>query len=222
MTTVKPMVTYFSGPFMYYRATSQTIILCLGFSLFLSGCSSVSSLVGGRHKYDYAQNFERMQHYNFYPVSSPVKTDPNFIFIHNSGAKLAIENGMAKKKLRKERNREPDIWLNYYFTGEQGITVGQLNELFNYNLGLAWDDKYGTGQGIANSNYSFSRRTLIVDLVSRNNNRLIWRGSAPTRITADDNDQQKRKALNSAVKVILAPFPPKNNFTSLKTPVFDE
>ncbi len=101
------------------------------------------------------------------------------------------------------------------------MNVGRINTLFNYNLGLAWDDKYGTGQGIANSNYSFSKQTLIIDLVS-SNNRLIWRGSAPTGITAEDNEQQKRKALNQAVKVILAPFPPKNNFTSLKTPVFDE
>ncbi|MCU7800199.1 MAG: DUF4136 domain-containing protein [gamma proteobacterium symbiont of Lucinoma myriamae] len=53
--------------------------------------------------------------------------------------------------------------------------------------------KYGTGQGIANSNYSFSRRILIIDLVSRDNNRLIWRGSAPTRITADDNEQKNER-----------------------------
>jgi len=206
---------------MYYRATFRAIIICLGFSLFLGACSSVSSLVGGRHKHDYAQNFESMQSYNFNPVSAQIKSDANFLFIRNSGAMLAIENGMAAKKLRKERNIDPDIGLNYYFTGDQGMNVGRINTLFNYNLGLAWDDKYGTGQGIAKSNYSFSKQTLIIDLVS-SNNRLIWRGSAPTGITAEDNEQQKRKALNQAVKVILAPFPPKNNFTSLKTPVFDE
>ncbi|MCU7938013.1 MAG: DUF4136 domain-containing protein [gamma proteobacterium symbiont of Bathyaustriella thionipta] len=207
---------------MYYRATLNTIMLCLGFSLFLGGCTSVSTLVGGRHKHDYAQNFEGMQRYNFNPVSLQVKTDPNFIFIQNSGATLAIENGMATKKLRKERNMEPDFWLNYYFTGEQSMTVDQINTLFNYNLGLAWNDKYGTGQGIAKSNHSFSKRTLIIDLVSQDNNRLIWRGSAPTRITADDSEYKKRNALNSAVKVILAPFPPENNFTILKAPVFNE
>ncbi|MCK5663253.1 MAG: DUF4136 domain-containing protein [Thiotrichaceae bacterium] len=206
---------------MYYRATFRTVIVCLGFSLISGACSSVSSLVGGRHKHDYAQNFESMQSYNFNPVSAQIESDANFLFIRNSGAMLAIENGMAAKKLRKERNMEPDIRLNYYFTGEQGMNVGRINTLFNYNLGLAWDDKYGTGQGIANSNYSFSKRTLIVDLIS-SNNRLIWRGSAPTGITAEANEQQKRKALNEAVKVILGPFPPQNNFTSLKTPVFDE
>lgn len=207
---------------MYYRATLSTIIFCLGFSLLLSGCSSVTTLVGGRHKHDYAQDFERMQRYNFQPAPQQIQSHPGYTLIQNSGAMLAIENGMAVKKLRKERHMQPDIWLNYYYTGEQGITVGQLNQLYDYNLGLAWDDKYGTGKGIANSNYSFSRRTLIIDFISRDNNRLIWRGSAPTGITADDGEQQKRKALDKAVKVILAPFPPQNNFTSLKTPVFDE
>lgn len=207
---------------MYYRATFKTIILCLGFSLFLSGCSSVSSLIGGRHKHDYAQNFERMQRYNFHPASPQLMSDANYTFITNSGAMLTIENAMAQKKLLKERNMVPDIWVNYYFTGEQNMTVGQLNTLFDYNLGLAWDDKYGTGQGFANTGYNFSKQTLIVDVVSRDNNRLIWRGSAPTRITTDDSEQSKRKALYEAVKVIMDPFPPKNNFTSLKTPVFDE
>lgn len=206
------------------RATKrvQVILLSITLSLVLGACGSVSSLIGGRHKHDYAQNFESMQHYNFSSLSTQLAADSNFLFIQNSGAQLAIENGMAGKEILKERHLTPDMWLNYYFTGEKGMTVGQLNQLFNYNLGLAWDDKYGTGKGIANSNYSFSKRTLILDLVSKENNRLIWRGSAPTGITPDQSETNKRKALNKAVKVILGPFPPKNNFESLKTPVFDE
>ncbi len=200
----------------------MALFLMLVFSLFFTGCSSVSALVGGRHKHDYAQNFERIQSYNFHPVSNALKNNSDFQFISNSGVLLSIENAMAAKKLRKERNIEPEIWVNYYFTGEHTISVGELNELFNYNLGLAWDDKYGTGQGIANSHYQFSKDTLIIDFVSREGNRLIWRGSAPTSIAMGDSLQSKQEALKEAVKVILAPFPPENNFSSLKTPVFDE
>lgn len=205
-----------------YQSSFKATVFCLGISLFLGACSSISSLVGGRHKHDYAQNFETMQRYNFNPASSSLASDPDFLLIKSSGAQLAIENIMAGKKLRKERNMEPDFWLNYYFTGEKSITVAQLNQQFNYNLGLAWDDKYGTGKGIANSSHNFAKRTLIIDLVSRNNNRLIWRGSAPTGITSDDNAQSRRNALDKAIAVIMAPFPPENNFESIKTPVFDE
>lgn len=205
-----------------FKPKEQFTLFFLGISLFLSGCGSVSSLVGGRHKHDFAQNFESMQHYNFNSAPESLSSNPNFIFIKNSGSQLAIENAMAGKNIRKERNIEPELWLNYYFTGEQSISVGQLNKLFDYNLGLAWDDKYGSGKGIANSSHVFSSRTLIIDLVSNDNNRLIWRGSAPTGITADDNQKSKKKALDSAVEVILDPFPPENNFESLKTPVFDE
>ena len=200
----------------------KVILLAVGFSLFLSACGSVSSLIGGRHKHDYAQNFESMQHYNFSPISTQLAADPDFMFIQNSGAQLAIENRMAEKKLLKERHLTPDMWLNYYFTGEKEVSVGQLNQIFGYNLGLAWDDKYGTGKGIANSNHFFSKHTLIIDLVSKENNRLIWRGSAPTGITSNESESSKRKALDKAVEVILDPFPPLNNFESLKTPVFDE
>ncbi len=197
-------------------------LLAIGLSLLLGACGSVSSLIGGRHKHDYAQNFESMQHYNFSPISTQLAADPDFRFIQNSGAQLAIENQMAEKKLLKERHLSPDMWLNYYFTGEQEVSVGQLNQIFGYNLGLAWDDKYGTGKGIANSSHFFSKRTLIIDLVSRQNNRLIWRGSAPTGITSNENESSKRTALSKAAEVILDPFPPLNNFESLKTPVFDE
>ncbi|MCW8929855.1 MAG: DUF4136 domain-containing protein [Gammaproteobacteria bacterium] len=204
------------------KLKAKSILFLLYISFILSACSSVSSLVGGRHKHDYAQNFETMTRYNFSPASTQLTANPDFIFIQSSGAQLAIENGMATKKLLKERHMTPDMWLNYYFTGEEEISVGELNKLFEYNLGLAWDDKYGTGKGIANSDYHFSKRTIIIDLVSKERNRLIWRGSAPTGITSDDSERNKREALDEAVKVILAPFPPQNNFESLKTPVFNE
>lgn len=188
-------------------------------SIGLSSCSSVSKMVGGRHKYDHAQNFEGMQQYNFSPMMAQLQDNPDLRFIREAGVVLAIENTMAAKQIRKERYGEPDFWLNFFFTGEHEQTVGQLNQLFGYNLGLAWDDKYGAGKGIANSDYRFSRRTLIIDLVSRNGNRLVWRGSTPTNITAQLSDSQKRDALNSAVEVILAPFPPENIFKSLKRAV---
>ncbi len=205
-----------------YKLSFKAFIFCLGSSLFLGACTSVSSLIGGRHKHDYAQNFESMVRYNFNPVPASLAANPDFLFIQNSGAKLAIENIMAGKKILKERNMTPDFWLNYYFSGEKPLSVAQLNKIFNYNLGLAWDDKYGTGQGIANSSHIFSRGTLIIDIVSREGNRLIWRGSAPTGITSDDNKRSKRKALDDSVKVIMTPFPPQNNFESIKKPVFDE
>ncbi len=200
----------------------RNISFYLAVLIFLGACSSVSSLIGGRHKHDHAQNFETMQTYDFNPAPDLLSANPDFIFVQNSGSQLAIENAMAMKKIRKERHLKPDFWLNYYFTGEQGITVNQLNEVFNYNLGLAWDDQYGTGKGIANSKHHFSSHTLIIDFVSKNNNRLIWRGSAPTSLRSDDNENDKRTSLNKAMDVILAPFPPENNFESLKTPVFDE
>jgi len=207
---------------LHYSATFKIIMLCLTFSFFLNSCSSVSSLVGGRHKYDHAQNFENMQRYNFHPAPEKVKIDNNYNFITHSGVVLSIENRMAAKKIRKERILQPDFWVNYYFTGEQAMTTAQINKLFAYNLGLAWDDKYGGGKGIADNSHSFSRRTLVIDLVSRDNNHLIWRGSAPTGITAGFTEQEKRNSLDDAVKVILSPFPPENDFSSLKSTFFNE
>ncbi len=198
------------------------LILIFTMTLILVACSSVpsiTSLIGVRHKYDHAQNFERMKKYDFSPISNKLKANPDFKFLQQSGAQLAIENIMATKRISKERHTTPDFWLNYYYTGEHGITVGGLNKFFNYNLGLAWDDKYGVGNSIANTGHNFSTGTLIIDLISRNNNKLIWRGSAPVNIDNDDTYDEKRQALQKSVSVIMSPFPPKNNFSSLKQAV---
>lgn len=199
--------------------TRSLLIITLGFSLILGACSSVpsiTSLIGGRHKYDHAQNFEAMNKYNFSPVSSELSVNLDFNFFQESGGQLAIENIMATKKITKERHAVPDFWLNYYYTGKQSITVVQLNSFFHYNLGLAWDDKYGTGLGIADNSHKFSTNTLIIDLVSHNGNQLIWRGSAPVNISKNDNYDEKRTSLQKSVGTIMSPFPPENNFASLK------
>ncbi len=203
----------------YYRKHSVIALLLL-LGLLLSACSSsvttVSSLIGGRVKYDYAQNFESMQKYNFMPAPAAVKNNPDYQFIHSQGATLAIENTMASKKIRKERYAVPDFLVNYYFVGKKGISVGQLNKLYGYNLGLTWDDEYGTGKGIANTSHIFSEATFIVDLISSDGNRLIWRGSVPTSIDRDNSEDENRKLLHKAVDVILDSFPPENYFKSLK------
>ncbi len=199
------------------------LITGLLLSLLLTACSSsvttVSSLLGARVKYDYAQNFKAMQKYNFNPAPDTIKNNPDYRFIQSVGATLAIENTMAAKKIRKERHILPDFWVNYYFVGDKGINIGQLNELYSYNLGLVWDDKYGNGEGIANTSHKFSAGTFIIDLVSPEGNRLIWRGSVPTSIERDKSEDKNRQLINKAVEVILDSFPPENFFKSLKDAV---
>jgi hypothetical protein len=198
------------------------IISLLVASISLSGCVSVSKVIGGRHKYDHAQNFEIMQRYNFYPVPEKIQRLPEYRYILDSGATLVLENAMAAKLIRKERYATPDFWLNFYYVGEKSITTGELNKLNEYNLGLAWDDKYGTGEGIANIKHRFSSGQFIIDLVSKTQNRLIWRGSTATGIDPEDAYEQRKKKLTKAVEVIMSPFPPENNFSSLKSGVLEE
>lgn len=206
---------------MNFSPVIRLIVFAISLMLVLDGCTSVSELIGGRYKHDYAQNFERMNKYNFNPVSTELEANADYRFIRDSGAVLAIENAMATKKLMKESYATPDFWLNYYYTGQQTISVEQLNKLFNYNLGLAWDDKYGTGKGHANTSHRFSKNTLIIDLVAIDNQQLIWRGSAPIGISRSDSADEKRNDLKKAVAVIMSPFPPKNKFASLKNAVPD-
>lgn len=204
------MIKLFPSPLLLLLLTS--ILL-----LSLAACSSVNRKV----KYDHAQNFESMLSYNFKTIPDKFAYDVNYQLLRQANLALIIENTMAAKKIRKETRIEPDFWLNYYFSGEQPINVGELNTLFDYNLGLAWDDKYGTGQGMANTAYTYSHRTLIIDLISPDNNRLIWRGATSTGIKPGDSAADTQQALKKATHVILKSFPPKNIFGSLKQGIPD-
>jgi len=185
--------------------------------LSLAACSSINRQV----KYDHAQNFESMRSYNFKPIPDKLADDTNYQLVRQANIILTIENAMAGKKIRKETRIEPDFWLNYYLTGEQPINTGDLNALFAYNLGLAWDDKYGAGQGKADTAYTYQHRTLIIDLISPDNNRLIWRGATSTGIKPGDSAADIQQALQKSAQVILKPFPPKNIFGSLKRGIPD-
>jgi len=199
-----------------FPSCSLTLLTTL-LLLTLTACSSINRQV----KYDHAQNFEYMLNYNFNAIPDKLQADANYQLLQQANITLAIENTMAGKKIRKETSIEPDFWLNYYFTGEQPISTGELNKLFSYNLGLAWDDKYGTGQGKANTAYTYSRRTLIIDLISPDNNRLIWRGSSSTGIKPGNSAADTQQALKKSAQVILKPFPPRNIFGSLKKEIPD-
>ena len=195
----------------------SVLLLASVLLLSLTACSSINRQV----KYDHAQNFESMQSYNFQTIPESFKSDRNFQLLQQANITLAIENAMAGKKIRKETYLEPDFWLNYYYTGEQSMSHGELNKLFAYNLGLGWDDKQGSGQGKANTSSTFSSKTLIIDLVSPENNRLIWRGSTAVRHKSGDTSRETQQALQKAAQGILKPFPPKNVFGTIKQGIPD-
>ncbi len=183
----------------------------------LSACSSINRQV----KYDHGQSFESMLSYNFKPVPDNIKAETNYQLLQQGNIRLAIENAMAGKKIRKETSLTPDFWLNYYLTAEQPVSAHELNALFDYSLGLAWDDKDATGHGKSNNAHTFSRRTLIIDLVSPEQNRLIWRGSTTTGIKPDDTPAEIQQAVQKAARGILKPFPPRNLFSKLKKGIPD-
>lgn len=185
--------------------------------LNLTACSSINRQV----TYDHGQNFESMLSYNFKPVADNLKAEGNYHLLQQGNIRLAIENAMAGKKIRKETVITPDFWLNYYFTAEQPISTHALNALFDYSLGLTWDNKDATGHGKANTAHTFSRRTLIIDLVSPEHNRLIWRGSTATGIKPDDTPAEIQHAVQQSARGILKPFPPRNLFSKLKKGIPD-
>ena len=51
--------------------------------------------------------------------------------------------------------------------------------------------------------------TLIVDVTSTAQQRLVWRGTAARKIQIDRPDAERRKVLDDAVRELVKKFPPK-------------
>ena len=57
----------------------------------------------------------------------------------------------------------------------------------------------------------FNEGTLALDVVNPETNRLMWRGTAKTRINVDVSDRKQEARINKAARKLLEQFPPKKN-----------
>jgi hypothetical protein len=86
---------------------------------------------------------------------------------------------------------------------------GRKDRIFPSRYGYTyWPARWGYGgyyQGV--ENYEYDDGALLIDLIDRRTNQLIWRGSAPKVLRIATTEELSRE-IGEAVRQILVNFPP--------------
>jgi hypothetical protein len=97
---------------------------------------------------------------------------------------------------------QPDLWVHYHARVNQRLDASSL-------------ENTGSGRNDDNRPFVYDAGTLVIDLVDRASNRVVWRGWADGTLDgAIDNQRWMEQRVDEAVAKILARLPPRTSPTS--------
>lgn len=168
-----------------------------GTALALAGCATtgVSSHVRSGLDFTKYSTFEWGTP-DAFPVGDP-RLDKNPIFLDYVHG--AIEKQMVAKGYEQIGTDRPDLLIHFHANIDSRLNVNAANARYGYCL----DDNCRAGVA------EYEAGTLIVDVIERRTNRLIWRGWAQNSVEGvlEDRDRLVRMIENGVARM-FASLPP--------------
>ena len=133
---------------------------------------------------------------------------------------VRLDNPLLDKRIRKAVSRQlhtqgyseapvssANFLLGYHLSLDRKLQVNTINDYYGY--GYRHHGHWGGGFG-GNRTYitEYDVGILVIDLVDRTANQLVWRGSAETRIRDESTPAQAEQKVARVVAKILEQFPP--------------
>ena len=143
-------------------------------------------------------DFKRYKTYTFAPADRMSTGDPrldgNPFF--NERMKADIEKQMAAKGFEKIASAPPDLFVHYHASFTQQVDANNLDREYGYcKTGDCRPSVYDAG-------------TLMVDLVDRRTNALVWRGWSESSVDGViDNQVWLEQKVDDAITRILGQLP---------------
>ncbi|TMP31269.1 DUF4136 domain-containing protein [Pseudoalteromonas rubra] len=116
----------------------------------------------------------------------------------------AITEQMAKQGFKLVDAPVADILINYHVAVDKKLEV----DTFKVSYGARWN-YWGWGVDHHTTAREYKVGTLVVDIIDRTSNQLIWRGAKESRLRAKQTPEQRTESVNKTIAEILANFPPK-------------
>jgi len=117
--------------------------------------------------------------------------------------RLAVGEQLAAKGFVEAEPDRADFLLAYH----AGVQNRQQYDTYGYGAGGWWGGYWGGGMTTTTVR-SYSEGTLILDVVDRASNQLVWRGTASGTIDAMEGPEQRIATIEEAVRKMLKEFPP--------------
>lgn len=117
--------------------------------------------------------------------------------LNDKRIKMAVQEQLSNRGY-KYAVESPDLILHYHIIVKDQSTV--ITEPFGYSYGPYWNRM--------NTNvYTYKEGTLILDLMDRKTNNLIWRGWAVTDVKELYSPKEVEDIINKVVSKIFKDFP---------------
>ncbi|MBT8071746.1 MAG: DUF4136 domain-containing protein [Xanthomonadales bacterium] len=171
----------------------------------LAGCASGLRI---QTDYDHTADFSQYETYNFF---NPMGIEsPNYSSIYGAIFRDAIGKEMASRGYTLSDN--PDLLINVSgrLQDKTRVTTKPYGTggYYGYRRGAygAWGG-YGYGYGDTTQVRNYTEGTINVDIVDREQKRMIWEGVAVGRVNEKSSNEKKRANIYAGIKEIFAAYP---------------
>lgn len=195
----------------FIRVKASLIFLAI---LLCTGCAPVLNV---QSTYDPAINFNTYQTFTWHPseVPAPKQGSSGALYstLLDQRMKEAIASEMVKKGI-KPSAESPGLVIAYDIAVEvpqELASTTTLNTGFGYGYSYWYGYRYRySGEGLQNFGgiETYKTGTLVIDLIDRNTNKVVWRGAFDAGIDPVTIDVDN---LNRAVARVMSQFPPVPN-----------
>ncbi|MGO2563293.1 MAG: DUF4136 domain-containing protein, partial [Pseudoalteromonas nigrifaciens] len=96
-----------------------------------------------------------------------------------------------------------DVLVNYHASVDKELDVSS----FNIGYGARWSS-WGLGYQNDISAREYEVGTLVIDIIDRESNQLVWRGAEDGRLKKNQSPEQRELSVRKTVAKILNNFPP--------------
>lgn len=125
-----------------------------------------------------------------------------------NSVRSAVDDELQSRGLEKTSREKADFLVVWFGAIEQVLKTENINHFYRqYGYGTLYQDPYWNSSPTVASRKEYEQGQLIIDIVDRRTNKLMWRGTAKNKIVPDQTEEGAKKNLKKAVKKILENFP---------------
>jgi len=125
------------------------------------------------------------------PVGDPRLDNNQFFRDYLEGA---VEKRLAAKGFERAANGAADLLVHYHANVSQKVDVYEADRRYGYQYGDTYDTRI----------VEFEQGTLVIDVVDRRTNKVVWRGWAQDTMTGviDNQDRLEKQVEEGVMKMM--------------------
>ncbi|MBQ4833212.1 DUF4136 domain-containing protein [Pseudoalteromonas sp. MMG010] len=179
-------------------------ILIVALLMLLTACSQTADW-----DYDKSVKFSNYKTFAWIEDASLTKSSSNYQI--NELMEKRVRNAIYTQ-LTEQHNMtmvdatQADVLINYHASVDKELDIDTINTGYH----ARWN-YWGFGYQKETSAREYEVGTLVIDVVDRVSNQLIWRGAKEGRLKKKQKPEQREASVNKTVEAILSNFPPKDD-----------